>query len=188
MSSTAWRAARRPSTTGMPRRGTRTSARRSWGATCSGRSAARGRTRTWRGWWGEDPPFHTPVFVLTHHERAPLEMEGGTTFHFVTDGIESALEQAVAAAERQGRHARRRRLDGAAVPARRTRRRAHGPRRARPARRRGAALRRPRRRSGRARARRARGVAGRGALPLRARRARFAAWPSASSARRSSTG
>jgi dihydrofolate reductase len=52
----------------------------------------------WRGWWGEDPPFHTPVFVLTHHERAPLEMEGGTTFHFVTDGIESALEQAVAAA------------------------------------------------------------------------------------------
>ena len=52
----------------------------------------------WRGWWGEDPPYHTPVFVLTHHARAPLEMEGGTTFHFVTDGIESALEQAVAAA------------------------------------------------------------------------------------------
>jgi dihydrofolate reductase len=53
----------------------------------------------WRGWWGEDPPYHTPVFVLTHHERVPLEMEGGTTFHFVTDGIESALEQAVAAAD-----------------------------------------------------------------------------------------
>jgi dihydrofolate reductase len=53
----------------------------------------------WRGWWGDDPPYHTPVFVLTHHERAPLEMEGGTTFHFVTDGIESALEQAVAAAQ-----------------------------------------------------------------------------------------
>jgi dihydrofolate reductase len=53
----------------------------------------------WRGWWGEDPPYHTPVFVLTHHERAPLEMEGGTTFHFVTDGIESALEQAVASAD-----------------------------------------------------------------------------------------
>ena len=52
----------------------------------------------WRGWWGEDPPYHTPVFVLTHHEREPLEMEGGTTFHFVTDGIESALEQARAAA------------------------------------------------------------------------------------------
>ena len=53
----------------------------------------------WRGWWGENPPYHTPVFVLTHHARQPLEMEGGTTFHFVTDGIESALEQAVAAAK-----------------------------------------------------------------------------------------
>jgi len=48
----------------------------------------------WRGWWGEDPPYHTPVFVLTHHEREPLVMDGGTTFHFVTDGIESALRQA----------------------------------------------------------------------------------------------
>jgi dihydrofolate reductase len=53
---------------------------------------------SWRGWWGEDPPFHAPVFVLTHHPREPLEMQGGTTFHFVTDGIESALEQARAAA------------------------------------------------------------------------------------------
>jgi dihydrofolate reductase len=53
---------------------------------------------TWRGWWGEDPPYHTPVFVLTHHERDPLPMQGGTTFSFVTDGIESALEQARAAA------------------------------------------------------------------------------------------
>jgi dihydrofolate reductase len=53
---------------------------------------------SWTGWWGEEPPFHTPVYVLTHHERAPLEMQGGTTFHFVTDGIESALEQARAAA------------------------------------------------------------------------------------------
>jgi dihydrofolate reductase len=52
----------------------------------------------WRGWWGDDPPFHVPVFVLTHHEREPLQMEGGTTFTFVTDGIESALEQARAAA------------------------------------------------------------------------------------------
>jgi len=52
----------------------------------------------WRGWWGEDPPFHVPVFVLTHHPREPLEMEGGTTFHFVTDGIEPALEQATEAA------------------------------------------------------------------------------------------
>ncbi|MDP9219318.1 MAG: dihydrofolate reductase family protein [Actinomycetota bacterium] len=53
---------------------------------------------TWTGWWGEDPPYHVPVFVLSHHERAPLPMEGGTTFTFVTDGIESALAQARAAA------------------------------------------------------------------------------------------
>lgn len=53
---------------------------------------------SWRGWWGTNPPYHTPVFVLTHHARVPLVMEGGTTFHFVTDGIESALEQAKDAA------------------------------------------------------------------------------------------
>lgn len=53
---------------------------------------------TWKGWWGEEPPYHTPVFVLTHHPRAALEMKGGTVFHFVTDGIEAALEQARAAA------------------------------------------------------------------------------------------
>jgi len=53
---------------------------------------------SWRGWWGENPPYHTPVFVLTHHPRQPIAMEGGTTFHFVTDGIESALRQAKAAA------------------------------------------------------------------------------------------
>jgi dihydrofolate reductase len=53
---------------------------------------------SWRGWWGEDPPYHHPVFVLTHHPRGPLEMEGGTTFHFVSDGIESALAQAKEAA------------------------------------------------------------------------------------------
>jgi dihydrofolate reductase len=52
----------------------------------------------WTGWWGEDPPYHVPVFVLTHHARPPLPMQGGTTFTFVTDGIESALEQARAAA------------------------------------------------------------------------------------------
>ena len=52
----------------------------------------------WQGWWGDDPPFHTPVFVLTHHAREPLAKEGGTTFHFVTDGIESALGQATEAA------------------------------------------------------------------------------------------
>lgn len=52
----------------------------------------------WNGWWGDDPPFHTPVFVLTHHPREPLEMRGGTTFSFVTDGIEAALERALEAA------------------------------------------------------------------------------------------
>lgn len=52
----------------------------------------------WKGWWGDEPPYHVPVFVLTHHARAPLAMAGGTTFHFVTDGIESALAQARAAA------------------------------------------------------------------------------------------
>jgi dihydrofolate reductase len=55
----------------------------------------------WNGWWGNNPPFHTPVFVLTHHPREPLEMEAGTTFFFVTDGIESALEQARRAAGSQ---------------------------------------------------------------------------------------
>ena len=54
----------------------------------------------WTGWWGEDPPYHHPVFVLTHHPRDPVEMQGGTTFHFVTGGIESALEQARVAAGR----------------------------------------------------------------------------------------
>ena len=52
----------------------------------------------WKGWWGEEPPYHVPVFVLTHHARAPVEMKGGTTFHFVTDGIESAYAQAMKAA------------------------------------------------------------------------------------------
>jgi dihydrofolate reductase len=53
---------------------------------------------SWRGWWGKNPPYHVPVFVLTHHARAPLEMEGGTVFHFVTGGIRPALQQARAAA------------------------------------------------------------------------------------------
>ena len=52
----------------------------------------------WKGWWGDNPPYHAPTFVLTHHARAPIVMEGGTTFHFVTDGIEAALAQAKAAA------------------------------------------------------------------------------------------
>jgi dihydrofolate reductase len=52
----------------------------------------------WKGWWGEDPPYHAPTFILTHHAREPIVMEGGTTFHFVTEGIEAALAQAKAAA------------------------------------------------------------------------------------------
>ena len=53
---------------------------------------------SWKGWWGDEPPYHTPVFVLTHHARAPLKMAGGTEFYFVTEGIHTALEQATAAA------------------------------------------------------------------------------------------
>ena len=70
------------------------------GATIMGRNMFGGgpgpwsRTDPWNGWWGRTPPFHHPVFILTHHAREPLMMEGGTSFTFVTDGIESALEQA----------------------------------------------------------------------------------------------
>jgi len=53
---------------------------------------------SWKGWWGDNPPYHVPVFVLTHHPRASITMEGGTTFHFVTDGIAAALKRATAAA------------------------------------------------------------------------------------------
>src|SRR5688572_29432821 len=74
------------------------------GATIMGRNMFGGgpgpwsKTDPWKGWWGRNPPFHHPVFVLTHHAREPLMMEGGTSFTFVTDGIESALEQARTAA------------------------------------------------------------------------------------------
>jgi dihydrofolate reductase len=74
------------------------------GATIMGRNMFGGHpgpwdgARPWKGWWGDDPPFHHPVFVLTHHPRPPLVLAGGTTFTFVTDGIESALEQARKAA------------------------------------------------------------------------------------------
>lgn len=74
------------------------------GATLMGRNMFGGGTGAWdesdpwTGWWGDEPPFHNRVFVITHHPREPVEMEGGTTFHFVTDGIESALAQATAAA------------------------------------------------------------------------------------------
>ena len=67
------------------------------GATIMGRNmfgGGPGPWGDWQGWWGENPPFHHPVFVVTHHAREPLPKEGGTTFTFVTDGIESALEQA----------------------------------------------------------------------------------------------
>ena len=74
------------------------------GATIMGRNMFGGgpgpwRDDAWKGWWGDNPPYHNPVFVLTHHPREPVEMHGGTTFHFVTDGIESALDQARAAAD-----------------------------------------------------------------------------------------
>lgn len=72
------------------------------GATIMGRNMfgpVRGEwDRDWRGWWGKEPPYHGPVFVLTHHAHEPIEMLGGTTFYFVTDGIRSALDQARAAA------------------------------------------------------------------------------------------
>ena len=81
--------------------------------------------RDWRGWWGEDPPYHCPVFVLTHHPHDPIEMAGGTTFHFV-DGFDEAM--AAGAGGRRARRAaadRRRCVDGAAGAARRRARRAH---------------------------------------------------------------
>jgi len=74
------------------------------GATVMGRNMFGGHPgpwdarKPWNGWWGVDPPFHHPVFVLTHHAREPLELEGGTTFTFITDGIEAALERARRAA------------------------------------------------------------------------------------------
>jgi dihydrofolate reductase len=68
------------------------------GATVMGRNMFGGRgaweEHPWDGWWGDEPPFHTPVFIVTHHPREPLAKKGGTTFTFVTDGIESALERA----------------------------------------------------------------------------------------------
>ena len=72
------------------------------GAAVMGRNMFGGRgprgDDPWNGWWGDDPPFHMPVFIVTHHARAPVTMQGGTSFHFVTDGIGSALDQAKEAA------------------------------------------------------------------------------------------
>jgi dihydrofolate reductase len=79
-------------------------AQRNVGAVIMGRNMFGGYPGPWRddpawtGWWGDDPPYHAPVYVLTHHPRASVEMKGGTTFHFITDGIESALARARAAA------------------------------------------------------------------------------------------
>ena len=73
---------------------------------------------SWKGWWGENPPYHCPVFVLTHHARSPLAMEGGTTFYFVTDGLESALEACARGGRRQGRANWRRSLRDPAIPER----------------------------------------------------------------------
>ena len=71
------------------------------GAWIMGRRPVRGHwpDDSWKGWWGKSPPYHVPVFVLTHHARAPITMEGGTTFHFVTDGIHAALTRAKEAAQ-----------------------------------------------------------------------------------------
>ena len=78
------------------------------GAVVMGRKMFSGGEGSWdgdpnpRGWWGDDPPFHVPVFVVTHHARDPLPMEGGTTFHFVTEGVEAAIEEArTVAADKQ---------------------------------------------------------------------------------------
>jgi len=78
------------------------------GAVVMGRKMFSGGEGSWdgdpnpRGWWGDDPPFHIPVFVVTHHARGPVPMEGGTTFNFVTEGVEAAVEQALdAAGEKQ---------------------------------------------------------------------------------------
>jgi len=77
-------------------------ARANLGATVMGRNMFGGGPgpwdEAWEGWWGDDPPYHAPVFVVTHHAREPLPKEGGTTFHFVTDGVESAVAQAREAA------------------------------------------------------------------------------------------
>ncbi len=127
------------------------------GATVMGRRMFSGGEGSWdddpnaRGWWGDEPPFHQPVFVLTHHPREPLEMEGGTTFTFVTDGIEAALAQAQAAARRARRPDRRRSPGRPAVPERGAGGRAHPPHRPGDARVRRAAVRG--RRAARARAR-----------------------------------
>ena len=70
-------------------------------ATCSGRVRGEWPDEHWKGWWGDNPPYHVPVFVLSHHARASITMAGGTTFHFVTDGIQAALARAKESANGQ---------------------------------------------------------------------------------------
>jgi dihydrofolate reductase len=96
--SMGWREVRAVLTTRLPRNTSRMSERRSWAATCSAAAAVRGGTIPGAVGWAENPPFHTPVFVLKHHAREPLEMQGGTTFYFVTEGIHAALQRAKEAA------------------------------------------------------------------------------------------
>jgi dihydrofolate reductase len=105
VASRSWRAAhgQEGGTTGVDDEALRASTE-NVGATVMGRNMFGGGPGPWRddppwrGWWGERPPYHHPVFVLTHHPREPLAMEGGTTFHFVTGGVEAALDAATAAA------------------------------------------------------------------------------------------
>ena len=125
------------------------------GAVIMGRRMFSGGSGPWEddpvadGWWGDDPPFGVPVFILTHHPRETVTKEGGTTFTFVTDGIEAALEQARAAAGDRNVARCRRGERRPAVPERRRAGRDPDPRRADPARQRHPALRRPRRQIGR---------------------------------------
>jgi dihydrofolate reductase len=73
----------------------------------------------WKGWWGDNPPYHAPTFVLTHHPRDPIEMEGGTTFIFVTDGIEDGAREGKARRQGPRREDWRRRRHGASISSRR---------------------------------------------------------------------
>ena len=84
----------------------------------------------WRGWWGDDPPYHSPVFVLTHYPHEPIEMDGGTTFHFVTDGFDAALDAGAGRGGRRRHPNFRRRLDDPAGIRRRRDRRNHARHRA----------------------------------------------------------
>ena len=91
-------AGRQVSTMISPSAVLRISAPGSLDATCLAPFVVPGQMKSWKGWWGDNPPYHVPVFVLTKYARSPVSMEGGTTFHFVTDGIHAALQRAADAA------------------------------------------------------------------------------------------